>query len=65
MCTPRLTLSLLWVFQKVELSELRSNHRQQLEEISSQLLLFEASLRGKEKALQDMLNKKDQVSGDG
>lgn len=36
-------------------------HRQQLEDISAQLLLFESSLRGKEKQLQDTLCRKDQV----
>lgn len=47
--------------QKVELSELREEHRQQLEDISSQLLLFESSLRTKEKQLQETLCRKDQV----
>ena len=43
------------------MSDLRMGHRQQLEDISSQLLLFESSLRGKEKQLQDTLCRKDQV----
>ena len=49
-------------FQKLELSDLRAGHREQLEDISAQLLLFEASLRGKEKQLQETLDRKDQVS---
>ena len=48
-------------FQKLELSDLRAEHREQLEDISAQLLLFEASLRGKEKQLQETLDKKDQA----
>ena len=48
-------------FQKLELSDLRAGHREQLEDISAQLLLFEASLRGKEKQLQETLDRKDQV----
>lgn len=49
-------------FQKLELSDLRAGHREQLEDISAQLLLFEASLRGKEKQLQETLDRKDQAS---
>jgi hypothetical protein len=48
-------------FQRYELNHLRAEHRKQLEEISAQLLLFESSLRTKEKQLQDMLLIKDQV----
>ncbi|TRY62529.1 hypothetical protein TCAL_16618 [Tigriopus californicus] len=47
--------------QKVEISDLRYNHRKQLEDITSQLLHFESSLRSKERALEDTLSKKDQV----
>ena len=50
------------VSEKLELSDLRAGHREQLEDISAQLLLFEASLRGKEKQLQETLDRKDQVS---
>ena len=49
-------------FQKLDLSDLRAGHREQLEDISAQLLLFEASLRGKEKQLQETLDRKDQAS---
>ena len=40
---------------------MRDGHRRQLEDISSQLLLFESNLRSKEKQLQDTLGQKDQV----
>lgn len=45
----------------MELSDIRSSHRQQLEEISAQLIRFEANLRGKERDLQDTITRKDQV----
>ena len=48
-------------FQKGEINDLRNLNRQQLEEISSQLLLFDANLRNKEMQLNDTLNRKDQV----
>ena len=53
-----LTLS----FQRSELNHLRATHRKQLEDISAQLLIFESSLRTKEKQLQETLQIKDQVS---
>ncbi len=41
---------------------MRAAQRKQLEEISAQLLIFEGSLRAKEKQLQETLQVKDQVS---
>ena len=45
----------------MEIGNLRAEHRKQFEDISSQLLVFESSLRHKEKQLEEMLNVKDQV----
>ena len=45
----------------MDLRQLRHGHRQQLEDISAQLLLFESNLRAKEKQLQETLCCKDQV----
>ncbi|CAB4056963.1 unnamed protein product [Lepeophtheirus salmonis] len=47
--------------QKNELSTLRINQKHQLEEITSQLILFESCLRKKEKQLEETLHMKNQV----
>jgi hypothetical protein len=46
------------------MSHLRSTHQKQLEEISSQLFRFEASLRAKEKQLEESMILKEQVRHD-
>ena len=43
------------------MKQLRAEHQSQLEEISSQLLQFEASLRAKEKLIENNYAAKDQV----
>ena len=43
------------------MKQLKADHQCQLEEISSQLLQFEASLRAKEKLIEKNMNAKDQV----
>lgn len=47
--------------QRTELNQTKADHRSQLEDISAQLLVFESSLRAKEKKLQQTLAVKDQV----
>ena len=43
------------------MKQLKADHQCQLEEISSQLLQFEASLRAKEKLIEKNMYAKDQV----
>jgi hypothetical protein len=43
------------------MGQLEAEHRRQLEDISSQLMHFEASLRTKEKQIEKTLSGKDQV----
>ena len=43
------------------MNKIRLEHKKQLDDIASQLLLFEASLTARQKALADTLNHKDQV----
>ena len=43
------------------MGQLRSEHERQLDDISAQLMHFEASLRTKEKQIEDMLAGKEQV----
>ena len=47
--------------QTAEMNKIRLEHKKQLDDIASQLLLFEASLTARQKALADTLNHKDQV----
>ena len=47
--------------QTAEINKIRLDHKKQLDDIASQLLLFEASLTSRQKALADTLNHKDQV----
>ena len=44
------------------MGQLKAEHERQLDDISAQLMHFEASLRAKEKQLEVMLTGKEQVS---
>ena len=44
------------------MGQLRAEHERQLDDISTQLMRFEASLRAKEKQISKMLVGKEQVS---
>ena len=44
------------------MGQLRSEHERQLDDISAQLMHFEASLRTKEKQIEEMLAGKEQVT---
>ena len=44
------------------MGQLRAEHERQLDDISTQLMRFEASLRAKEKQISKMLAGKEQVS---
>ena len=44
------------------MNEIRLDHKKQLDDLSAQLLVFEASLKARQKSLTDMINHKDQVS---
>ena len=46
------------------MNKIRLEHKKQLDDIASQLLLFEASLTARQKALSDTLNHKDQVKAE-
>ena len=48
-------------FQTAEINKVRSDHKKQLDDIASQLILFEASLTARQKTLADTLSHKDQV----
>ena len=47
--------------QTAEMNKVRSDHKKQLDDIASQLILFEASLTSRQKTLADTLSHKDQV----
>ena len=47
--------------QTAEMNKVRSDHKKQLDDIASQLILFEASLTARQKTLADTLSHKDQV----
>ena len=47
--------------QTAEMNKIRLEHKKQLDEVASQLLLFEASLTARQKTLSDTLNHKDQA----
>ncbi len=49
------------LLQKVDLSECRSVHRRQLEDISLQLLRLESCLRAKEKEVEGSIKEKEDV----
>ena len=43
------------------MNKIRLDHKKQLDDISTQLILFEASLKSRQNSLTDTLNHKDQV----
>ena len=49
-------------FQRNDMGQLQAEHEHQLDDISTQLMRFEASLRAKEKQISKMLAGKEQVS---